>query len=359
MRRPSRQGLLRYCQILTGLPISPERIFRTLHRKSRTLCERSNCARFRTPHRDLQYVLVFAFPVLVLTCFDKTPELSAQSWKDLPASRLELARNRKPAPAADISNLEAHPDSVLSFLAPFASDSNTFVRIKACEMIHLYAQGYGGADVRKKSVELLTLAAAENCGAALDFLKGYSSADFDLSSKKRLVSLLNASYPYLNEVIRICAVLRLPDIIPRLKAFSVTGYPPATRWAALVSMARTGDADAATEMLSRVKRLAVDDNLVYHVFPDLVFSRNRDAIQYLVTTLYSEDKNCLSADVERETAIPCGYRVMELLAPVVRNFPFKIDKSGDLIAGDYKHTLAAVRQWFLENENFEIESESY
>ena len=103
----------------------------------------------------------------------------------------------------------------------------------------------------------------------------------------------------------------------------------------------------------------MNDNLVYNIFPDLVFTRRPEAIAFLIEEIGSNEKNCLSADVEREVSIPCGYRIMEQLAPVIEGFPFDLDESGDLKASNYPAALATVRQWFSDHKTYVILNSRY
>jgi hypothetical protein len=111
--------------------------------------------------------------------------------------------------------------------------------------------------------------------------------------------------------------------------------------------------------MKRVSKLPMNDNLVYNIFPDLVFTHRPEAIAFLVEELGSNERNCLSADIEREVRIPCGYRIMEQLAPVIGGFPFDLDESGDLKTSNYPAALATVRQWFSDHNTYVILNRRY
>ena len=138
----------------------------------------------------------------------------------------------------------------------------------------------------------------------------------------------------------------LQRLLPRLSA--------PDRWAAQLALARLGDREALATVLARAKRYPVNDDVVYELLPDLVYTRQKEAIDYLVSIVHSDEKNCQSADPEAEQSILCGYRVLELLAPVIRDFPLALDESGDLAVSDYPKALADARSWLKKHADYEV-----
>ena len=126
------------------------------------------------------------------------------------------------------------------------------------------------------------------------------------------------------------------------------------QWAAQLALARLGDPEALATVLTRVKQEPVNDDVVYELLPDLVYTRQKAALDYLVTIIQSDEKNCQSADPEAEQSILCGYRVLELLPPVIQNFPLTVDESGDLAVSDYPSALQQAREWLKENDDYQI-----
>ena len=126
------------------------------------------------------------------------------------------------------------------------------------------------------------------------------------------------------------------------------------RWTAQLALARLGDQEALATVLARAKQQPVNDDVVYELLPDLVYTRQKAAIDYLVTIVHSEEKNCQSADPEAEQRILCGYRVLELLAPVIQDFPLTVDASGDLAVRDYPKALEEARRWLKEHADYQI-----
>jgi len=79
----------------------------------------------------------------------------------------------------------------------------------------------------------------------------------------------------------------------------------------------------------------------------------------LIQTLNNDAKNCMSADAEHETKIPCAYRVMEMLAPVIEGYPLTVDESGDIVTNDYEDALKKVREWFVAHPDYKIDKSRF
>jgi hypothetical protein len=114
------------------------------------------------------------------------------------------------------------------------------------------------------------------------------------------------------------------------------------------------DAPALKDLMQRVSKLPVNDDVVYKLFPDLIYTRQKESIDYMIEALNSDVKTCFTADAEKEVEILCGYRIMEQLAPVIADYPFNLDESGDLQTDDYPSALLTVRNWFRTHKNYTI-----
>src|SRR5690606_29691713 len=163
----------------------------------------------------------------------------------------------------------------------------------------------------------------------------------------------------LPEIIRLCAFLDMREIAPRIETLAGEKYNPAVRWSATLGLVRMGDTRAASTMMRRVKQHVINDNIVYRLLPDLVFTRHPDAIRFLIEIVYSDATDCMSPDPEIDDAIPCAYRVAELLAPVIKGFPVALGPYGDLDTDDYPRALRVIRQWLRQRTNFEMITETY
>ncbi len=57
--------------------------------------------------------------------------------------------------------------------------------------------------------------------------------------------------------------------------------------------------------------------------------------------------------------INSAYRIMELLAPCISDFPFGIKHGNQLDVPDYEQALKDIRKWFMEHQDYEINREAY
>lgn len=237
-------------------------------------------------------------------------------------------------------------------------DSTESVRIGSYELCYYLATRSTLHAVRVKAVELLMAACttrdAKATGIILDRLSTLDKKDFSQTAKAEVRQFLQDKEPHLSKWIKLAGFLNLRELIPRIRPYSQPGNPHALRWAALLSLARMDELWATAEILMRVKKLPLNDDLVYRIFPDLVFTRQRAAIAHMIEILHQDNESCLPADAENEEPIPCGYRIMEQLAPVIDGFPVQTTEGGDIAGTDYAATLSLVRRWLHTHKNYQL-----
>jgi hypothetical protein len=297
-----------------------------------------------------------------LTICALTPS-AAQQWKETIGRAFQKARTDNRVDNRECIELADQGLPVLEFSKIFLTDSSQSARLTACKLIFEVSSRSAVMNVRRHGVNLLTHvcidADVEVTGHAIGFLSQFSSIDFSDSAKNEVKQLIHNRINFRKELIRFAGFLQLQDLIPLIRSYCLADYAPPIRWAALLSLSRMGDNEAMSDVIRRVKRLPLNDDVVYSVFPDLIFTRRHEAIEYLVDILNHNTKDCSAADAEREIPIPCGYRVMEQLASVIEGYPLKVDEYGDLIATDYPAALETVRAWFFNNKEFKIKGNYY
>lgn len=247
--------------------------------------------------------------------------------------------------------------TVIDEASKYFTDTLSYVRTRMYDLV-----GSSG----KRSIDLSTrqLATGKLCSVTSDYenldviisqLGNFITNDFSTTSRDSLASLFRRSPPYQGELIRLIGSLQLTELTNDLKVVvGNSAIKQGVRWAALIALARMGDQESIQSMMKRVQRLPVNDDVVYEVFPDLVYTRQKQAIDYLIVELKSDEKKCYTADAEDETPITCAYRIMEMLAPVIDKYPLQIDASGDIQTKDYKKSLTTVRAWFEKNKSYQL-----
>jgi hypothetical protein len=274
----------------------------------------------------------------------------------------EVRQARYPAIPKPLS-LAENARAILVALEPYQRDTIVSVRAKAYTITQLAGNNARESGVRQDAVSQLVRACKDkdsgNAGLALEYLTVFRKDDFTPVAKDSIRILVRRKSAHFDQLIRLAGFAQLTDLMENIRSYSLTGNTQTIRWAAIVSLARMNDAAATSEMMRRVQKLPVNDDVIYKIFPDLAYSRRQEAIAYMVEALNSDDRNCLSADAEKEEAIPCGYRIMEQLAPVIDGYPLELDKSGDIKTKDYVAALKTVREWFVKHPDYKILRDRY
>jgi hypothetical protein len=275
----------------------------------------------------------------------------------------EVRSGKYPAIPKQLSITE-NSKATLAALTPFLTDTTVVVRGKAYAIAQLAGTNARQAHLRQDAVQKLMQGArdtnAGNAGLALGYLPEFLREDFTPSAQDSLVALLKRRAVHLDKIARLVGYLEIATVRNDLRAIAQeSSASKKDRWSAMLALARMGDGYALENIMSRLRRLPVNDDVVYEVFPDVVYTRNKALIDYLVTVLNSTDANCNSADAEHPARIPCGYRVMEMLAPAVEGYPLKVDASGDIDAKDYVAALQSVRDWFKANPAYKVNKNKY
>lgn len=284
--------------------------------------------------------------------------LCAQTSEEDIRRYFEAVRAGTPVVTPNIDNAQ-----LTVVFAPYLTDTMQRVRTKACELLLAALSQSASMAVQSKGIELLLAAThksdVETTGFVVSRIPTLVKSAFTDSAKMHVRRLLRSEGPFLAEWMKIAGFLELKDLVNDIRPYSQPGNQQSLRWSALLSLARMGDIGAAREVLTRAQKLGVNDDVVYRIFPDLVFTRDKAVIGYMVDVLHENEDRCLSADVEKESAIPCGCRIMEQLAPIIDGFPFTSAESGDLDVDDYASALQTVRKWFISHKKYSINRERY
>ncbi|MCE2994870.1 MAG: hypothetical protein ACK5RG_07625 [Cyclobacteriaceae bacterium] len=283
-------------------------------------------------------------------------------------SKLEIYFNqvragKYPSIPTEITKPE-NASNALSVLNGYLNDSIVFVRQRAASVSRYIGTQSKVNAVRTKAVDQLVMAAKDkdngNVGAALLYLTEFKKKDFTKSNQDTLYSIFKRKQAHLNILIRLMGYLEIQTSKNDLYNLSQDqSLGRKDRWTAMLALARMNDEQAITDVLNRVKRMPLTDAVVYDIFPDLVFTRRPEAISFLVEAIYSDAKNCESPNSDNAERIPCAYRIMEMLAPVIENYPLKQNASGDIETTDYTGALQQVRNWFKSYTNYSILRDTY
>lgn len=257
------------------------------------------------------------------------------------------------SPAKELYS-EKNSEFLLYFLKEFMVDSLAKIRLKAYYLTYKAAYKNSNRELRSIAVYNLVQALKDkdsgNVGNVADWLTNFQINDFNESSRDSLKNILHNQTVYLDKIISLIGFIGIKDENDFLRHNIKNGIYSSHKvsWAAHLALARMGDVEEIDFCIDRVKMQVINDDVVYELLPDLIYTRNKKVINYLIEILYDDTKNCYSTNPENPQKITCAYRIMEYLAPVIKNFPLEIDSSGDLVAEDYQEALKITRNWFKE-----------
>lgn len=178
-------------------------------------------------------------------------------------------------------------------------------------------------------------------------LNSFSGKYYDVTSIDSLSSLIKNNKLYLDAVIvagytdNSVFVERIKQQFPNSRSFTKQ-----ERWATYKALARLGDKESLDYCLQRISSMPLNDQVVDVLYPDLIYIHKKEAFSLIIKALYDDQKLCSSTNPNSSQNIVCGYRLIELISPFIKNFPIKLLPSGDLDVKDYSKALKDVRDWF-------------
>ncbi len=302
-------------------------------------------------------------PVLLILCcgFCYTQDIKQSIHNEMEAVRNGKALSFDHSMLAERRNAK----QALDVLKEYYHDSVDNVKLAAARLTFQCAYQSDNKRVRHTGVEYLTFlgkSKSQSVGNyALRHLTSFGPDDFSNEAKYILRDLVNKQHNNYQLVLKLTGLANMQEMLPLYKAKLVhdTLLTRDDRWVLHTTMARLGDTTEANYVLLRAKKINMNNDFVYHFMPDLIYTRQKKVFDYLVKQLQSNEKNCTSSHPDYPGQIICGYRIMEAMAPAVKNFPYNVLASGDLDADDYEKALADVREWFKNNPDYEIRKDGY
>jgi hypothetical protein len=196
-------------------------------------------------------------------------------------------------------------------------------------------------------------------GQLLGYLQAFSPADFNVAAQTVILAKLrNTKIPHYGDLARLAGYLGIGGEV-LYGHYLTPDLPVKEKWNLALALARMGKAEELEYCMRKIKNLPVNNNLGNYALPDLIYTRQKQAMDYCLGLLYSDEKLCFSPNPDLSDSFPCGYRIMELLAPVIVGFPVKTDITGQLETDDYVNALQMVRKWLVNNVDYAIKKDTY
>jgi hypothetical protein len=252
---------------------------------------------------------------------------------------------------------------LINTAVPFLADSMDMIRGKAYYIIKRIGQKSNNREVRQQAVHRLVLGIRDgnsgNSGNNSDALTNFRKDDFLPVDRDSLGRYLHPQIPHLEVIVKLAGYLELTNQQTAINGLVNSNLAFKYKWASRLALARMGEQNAISYILTKLNQAIVNDNLVYDVVPDLVYTRQKDIFKFLEGIVNSDQPACQSADPDSNKRTICGYRVMEAMAPAIQDFPLTVDESGNLETNDYQAALASVRTWLAQNPTYTLRKDNF
>lgn len=254
-------------------------------------------------------------------------------------------------------------NQIVNEVSPFLNDSLLFIQQKANYFI--YKKGIQIDDTinRKIAVNILlkTFASKNSIliGQNIKYLKAFCPSDFDESAKLRIKEAIQEKRPVqLKNIILLAGYVGAAQefIHKRIIKQDITNED---KWTLALALARMGYPEQINYCVSKIKEVPLTNDFIYYLIPDLLYIRQKEAFDYCIELLNNDSKACTSSDPDYQIKILCGYRILELIAPYIKEFPFKTDGTGSLNTNDYEEALQISRAWFNDHKNYMLDTDLY
>jgi hypothetical protein len=309
----------------------------------------------------IRIALVCLVPVLTVCTTENV--LAQASVKELQAYMIKLRTSPYETLPQSIWKDTKNEAQMLEVLAPYYTDTVKTIRAKAYYITKRIGQKSKDARVQNRAIDLTVRALKEKdtgiSGNAIEALTGFNSANFSPAAKDSVGNLIKPGVPNLDKLLTLAGFLNLNNRTQQIRDLLALNTNTTIKWAARLALARMGDEEATDWIVNKLNNAQVNDDFVYQVVPELVYTRQPRIFDFLEEIINSDVKNCHSSDPDSEKMILCGYRVMEHIAPAIKDFPVKTNESGDLNVSDYNAALAQVRSWFASNEAYALNMNTY
>lgn len=274
---------------------------------------------------------------------------------------LEEARSRStnPLPQTVLASVAGQENDFFNAIQPYLTDSMGDVKYRAYSVLHQVGQSSPSEPFRKRVVMALLEGVKDRSVSTTcsRFLPQYTKDDFTPIALDSVIALVRREAGAYIPMIKLAGYLDLTQVQRNLinNLLEQGKLNSGERWATYLVLARMSEPNAIDYLVRRVSAVPVNDDIIYEVYGDLAYTRQKQVVQLIVETVMSDDTQCGSANLDSDETILCAYRAMEFLPGVVADFPWERDVTGDLAVDDYETALAEIRIWFATNPDYRMD----
>jgi len=257
-------------------------------------------------------------------------------------------------------HIESNSTEIINHIEVLINDSNYQVRIFAVNILGMMGNSAIDIKAKQKAALVLTELLIDKTYEVRYYvpmsLKKFSREDISEPTKSRMLDIVVQTPENYRDMFKLLGYFNDKTAAEKLRTVLLQGgLNKITRWEIQLALARMGDVEAIQFCLDIAKKIPVNTDYIYHLAPDLIYTRNKEIFNYLVEIIHSDKADCASSNPNVETKILCGYRIIEYMAPVIKEYPYQLHASGDLDVENYEKAMKNIRKFFKKkNGNYEI-----
>lgn len=306
----------------------------------------------------------FLFTLFLLSSFTSFSQESSNDLNSRLEANIDAIRNAESANTINWMNEDDKTiTAAFSTLKSATEDSLSSIRRQAYQWVKMAYLSANNNNLKINLVDVYVKGLKdENESISANIVSGlqqFSDDHFSKESRRLMVSDLNPRPSYYSELVLALAYINeesaITPMIDHIR-YEFKEMDQMEKWNVHIALSRLGEQPALDYVVKKAKALPVNDDVIYEIYPSLAFTRQKKAVDILVEKVFSENKNCSSPDPDSSEKINCAYRVLEMIAPIIKDFPLEYDSaSGDLAVEDYPKALKTAIKWLKKNrENYEI-----
>lgn len=245
-------------------------------------------------------------------------------------------------------------------LTRYTKDTNALVVEEAYDI--MYHAGISSANLSERQMAMEFVAKGLDgdmnvTSRNISHLEGFLPADINDVTQKILETRLDDwESAYYSRVAKLAARLGIGRLQIRNRQFLDKKANVELKWSMHLALARLGEQTDIDFIVRKASAIPYDysEDLLTMIVPQLIYTRQKPAIDVCVEMLQTDKCKCASANPTVDVKILCGYRIMEMLAPVIQDYPYKVSKAGMIEADDYEEALTIIREWFRSHPDYTI-----
>jgi hypothetical protein len=253
-------------------------------------------------------------------------------------------------------------EKLIRGLDRFYTDSSGYIRQKAYYLTYkkgMHPETKSGIRAVHKLLEGCSDQDKGIAGQNISYLQQFSKNDFDDKAVEEIGKLVeNRKTAHYKKLVLLAGFAGAGQETLYQK-FLDKETPQEDKSYIAFALARMGGQEAISYCLKILRKRKASDAVVNYLVPLAIYTRQKEIIRFCEEIIFLDKKLCHSPNPDYSGKILCGYRVLELLAPVIEGFPIKVDEAGSISGISYEGALKIARQWLKNNPDYKLKTEFF